>query len=67
MHARLVNTVCVASKWANQRSRSLGNIALVRGAYSVRVENVDAQAGLERLHATVILAPAADRPLTAQR
>ena len=67
VHSRLVNTLCVASKWANQRSRSLGNIALVRGHYSVRVENVDAQGGLERLTANVVLAPATDRPLTAQR
>lgn len=67
IHARTVNTLCVASKWANQRSRSLGNIPLVRGAYSVRVENIDAQAGLERLHTMVVLAPSIERPLTAQR
>jgi hypothetical protein len=67
VHSRLVNTMCVASKWANQRSRSLGNIALVRGTYSLRVENVAAQAGLERLSATVQLAPGTDKPLTAQR
>lgn len=67
VHSRMVTTLCVASKWANQRSRSLGNIALVRGAYSLRVENVSAQPGLERLHSTVMLAPGADKPLTAQR
>ncbi|WP_139232837.1 DUF5625 family protein [Duganella sp. CF458] len=67
VHSRTVNTLCVASKWANQRSRSLGNIPLARGSYSVRIENVDAQAGLERLSATVMLAPISDRPLTAQR
>ncbi|XLZ71577.1 DUF5625 family protein [Massilia sp. SR12] len=67
VHARVVTTMCVASKWANQRSRSLGNIALVRGAYSLRVENVAAQAGLARLNASVMLAPGGDRPLTAQR
>jgi hypothetical protein len=67
VHSRLVNTMCVASKWANLRSRSLGNITLVRGAYSLRVENVAAQAGLERLNATVLLAPGGDKPLTAQR
>lgn len=67
IHSRTVNTLCVASKWANQRSRSLGNIPLVRGAYSVRIENIDAQAGLERLHTMVVLAPSNDRPLTAQR
>ncbi|WP_342118696.1 DUF5625 family protein [Pseudoduganella sp. OTU4001] len=67
VHSRQVTTMCVASKWANQRSRSLGNIALVRGAYSLRVENVSAQTGLERLNATVILAPGAEKPLTAQR
>jgi hypothetical protein len=67
VHSRTVTTLCVASKWANQRSRSLGNIALVRGAYSVRIENVDAQAGLERLNANVVLAAGTDRPLTAQR
>jgi hypothetical protein len=39
----------------------------VRGAYSVRVENIDAQAGLERLHTMVVLAPSIERPLTAQR
>lgn len=67
VHSRTVNTLCVASKWANQRSRSLGNFALARGTYSVRIENVDAQAGLERLNTTVVLAPGTDRPLTAQR
>lgn len=67
VHSRLVTTMCVASKWANQRSRSLGNIALVRGTYTLRVENVSAQPGLERLHASVMLAPGSDRPLTAQR
>jgi hypothetical protein len=67
VHSRLVNTMCVASKWANQRSRSLGNISLVRGIYKIRIENIDAQAGLERLNATVVLAPGAERPLTAQR
>lgn len=67
VHARVVTTMCVASKWANQRSRSLGNIALVRGAYSLRVENVAAQAGLARLNASVMLAPGGDKPLTAQR
>ena len=67
VHSRTVNTLCVASKWANQRSRSLGNIALARGSYSMRIENVDAQAGLERLNTTVMLAASPDRPLTAQR
>ncbi|HEY0588234.1 MAG TPA: hypothetical protein VGD52_19005 [Pseudoduganella sp.] len=67
VHSRTVNTLCVASKWANQRSRSLGNIPLVRGAYSVRIENMDAQAGLERLHTLLVLAPSNDRPLNAQR
>jgi len=67
VHSRTVNTLCVASKWANQRSRSLGNIALARGIYSVRIENVDAQTGLERLNAMVVLAPSTERPLTAQR
>lgn len=67
VHSRLVNTMCVASKWANQRSRSLGNIALVRGAYSLRVENVAAQGGLERLSASVTLAPGAATPLTVWR
>lgn len=67
VHSRLVNTMCVVSKWANQRSRSLGNIALARGAYSVRIENLAAQSGLERLNATVLLAPAVEQPLTAQR
>ncbi len=67
VHSRLVNTVCIASKWANQRSRSLGNLALVRGSYSVRIENVAAQAGLERLQAAVLLAPHRERHATAQR
>jgi len=67
IHSRLVNTMCVASKWANQRSRSLGLIPLARGAYSIRVENVDAQAGLEHLASNVVLTPGTDRPLTAQR
>ncbi len=67
VYARTVNTLCVASKWANQRSRSLGNFALVRGAYTVRIENVEAQPGLEHLNTTVVLAPGTDRPLTAQR
>lgn len=67
VHSRLVTTMCVASKWANQRSRNLGNIALVRGAYSLRVENVAAQPGLGRLNASVMLAPGSDKPLTAQR
>ena len=67
VHSRLVNTLCVASKWANQRSRSLGNISLVRGSYSMRIENLSAQAGLERLNATVMMAPASEQPLTAQR
>jgi len=39
----------------------------VRGAYTVRIENVEAQAGLEHLNTTVVLAPGTDRPLTAQR
>jgi hypothetical protein len=67
VHSRLVNTLCVASKWANQRSRSLGSLALVRGTYSVRIENLAAQAGLERLQATVVLGPYSERPLSAQR
>lgn len=67
VHSRSVTTMCVASKWANQRSRSLGNIALVRGSYTLRVENVAAQAGLQRLNATMLLAPGAEKPLTAQR
>jgi len=67
VHSRLVNTLCVASKWANQRSRSLGNLALVRGSYSVRIENLAAQAGLERLQATVLLGPHSAAPITAQR
>ncbi|KQV56394.1 MULTISPECIES: DUF5625 family protein [unclassified Duganella] len=67
VYSRTANTLCVASKWANQRSRSLGNFALARGAYSVRVENVDAQAGLGHLNTTVMLAPSRERPLTAQR
>jgi len=67
LHSRTVNTLCVASKWANQRSRSLGNFALARGAYSVRIENIDAQAGLEHLTTTVVLAPGTEHPLTAQR
>ncbi len=67
VHSRLVNTLCVASKWANQRSRSLGNISLARGTYTLRIENVAAQAGLERLNATMVLSPAAEPPLTAQR
>jgi hypothetical protein len=67
VHSRSVTTMCVASKWANQRSRSLGNIALVRGSYTLRVENVAAQAGLQRLHATMLLAPGAEKSLTAQR
>ena len=57
VYARQVTTMCVASKWANQRSRSLGNFTLVRGAYNVRIENVAAQAGLERLKATLVLQP----------
>ncbi|WP_426161513.1 hypothetical protein [Pseudoduganella sp. R-34] len=67
VHSRTVNTLCVASKWANQRSRSLGNFPLSRGAYSVRIENVEAQAGLERLTTTVVLAPGTDHLLSAQR
>jgi len=67
VYSRNVNTLCVASKWANQRSRSLGNFTLTRGGYSVRIENVDAQAGLEHLTASVVLAPGSERPLTAQR
>ena len=67
IHSRLVNTMCVASKWANQRSRSLALIPLMRGSYSIRVENVDAQAGLEHLASNVVLTPGTDRPLTAQR
>ncbi|WP_028102756.1 DUF5625 family protein [Pseudoduganella violaceinigra] len=67
VHSRLVNTLCVASKWANQRSRNLGNIALTRGSYSIRIENVAAQAGLENLSANLALMPAIERPLTAQR
>lgn len=66
VHSRLVNTICVAGKWASQRSRSLGNIALVRGTYTVRIQNIDAQAGLEGLNATLALAPAT-RPLNARR
>lgn len=57
VYTRAVTTLCVASKWANQRSRSLGQIALLRGAYSVRIENVAAQSGLEKLKATLVLAP----------
>ena len=68
VHAQMVNTMCVASKWANQRSRSLGKFALARGAYSIRIENMDAQAGLERLNTTVVLSPPAfDHSLTALR
>ena len=67
VHSRLVTTMCVASKWANQRSRSLANIPLARGNYTIRVENVDAQAGLEHLATNLVLAPSTDRPLTAQR
>lgn len=67
VHSQLVNTMCVASKWANLRSRSLGNIALARGGYHLRIENVAAQAGLERLNANLVLAPSIDHPLTAQR
>lgn len=67
VHSQQVNTLCVASKWANLRSRSLGNIPLARGAYHIRIENLEAQAGLERLNANVVLAPSVDRPLTAQR
>jgi len=67
IHSRVVTTMCVASKWANQRSRSLAMLPLVRGNYSIRVENVDAQAGLEHLATNVVLTPGTDRPLTAQR
>jgi hypothetical protein len=67
VHSQLVNTLCVASKWANQRSRSLGKFALARGAYSIRIENVAAQAGLERLTSTVMLAPDTEPSLTASR
>jgi hypothetical protein len=67
IHSRLVNTMCVAAKWANQRSRSLGTIPLARGMYSIRVENVDAQAGLEHLASNVVLVPANEHPLTALR
>lgn len=67
VHEQLVTTMCVASKWANLRSRSLGNIPLVRGAYHIHIENIAAQTGLERLNANVVLAPSIDAPLTAQR
>lgn len=67
VHARVVNTMCVASKWANQRSRSLAILPLSRGIYTIRVENIDAQAGLERLATNLVLAPNSDHPLTAQR
>jgi hypothetical protein len=67
IHSRLVNTMCVASKWANQRSRSLGNFPLARGMYSIRVENIDAQTGLDHLSSNLALAPGIDQPLTAQR
>ncbi|MGW8392340.1 hypothetical protein [Pseudoduganella sp. HUAS MS19] len=67
VHSRTVNTLCVASKWANQRTRSLGSFALARGTYSVRIENVEAQLGLERLAATMVLAPQSGRPMPIQR
>jgi hypothetical protein len=52
---RQVSSVCVAARWSNLRLRTLATLPLAPGAYQLRVENMEAQAGLERLKLTLLM------------